>query len=422
MRTAKLGLICVCLLAGLPAIGRAQPPAPAELAVDLVTPKRGPRLLGAVLDRAPDGTLTLAVARGWLKKSHATFYAEADAAQRVERKKALEELRDRLVPWIERRPEPAGLAFFLQKESERIAKALAAGDDPSVEDGEFLLYRFRPPELERVQIQPAERKRIALLAWRERIADVEARPTSSLLKELQKLKLDPTKEQVDLFDRLPVRRQSDAEWTARQALVEYQLRQPLDFQGTGNLLLPAGEGAKAPPAGELLGAIFQEQLTSQLAGLLDDTGGAAKKPDPNAGLESASRTAERDGVAGFRVTRVTPDVAAGRVGVEARFIARLPGGRWETVWRHDEALDVARADKDRIERIAQDPQVKQALELVKGTGLGAVGQEQLQSALRMGAATMQVQQETDSRFFSFRDRYLSRLEGPPLILVEAVAR
>src|SRR6185436_13275755 len=116
-------------------------------------------------------------------------------------------------------------------------------------------------------------------------------------------------------------------------------------------------------------------------------------------------TAEQEDAGGFRVTRVTPDATGGRATVETRFVALLPGGRWETVWRDTETVEAARADKDRVERIERDPQIKQVLELIRAAGLGD-GETQLQSALRYGAATMQAQEAADARFLEFRDRYL----------------
>ena len=56
--------------------------------------------------------------------------------------------------------------------------------------------------------------------------------------------------------------------------------------------------------------------------------------------------------------------------------------------------------------------MKQALDKVKSLNLGA--DDQIDQAIRFGAATMAAQQATDARFFEFRDRYLKHLDGPPL--------
>jgi hypothetical protein len=251
------------------------------------------------------------------------------------------------------------------------------------------------------------------------LPSVETRSAASLLKELTGMRLDPAVEQVDLSDRMPIRRQSDAEWAARQALVEYQYRKPLDFQGTGDLVFRTG--AKAPPAGELLTSMLKDQLAGQLSSLLEEPKAAEPKRQTEVWLASAVRTAEQEEVSGFRVTRVSPDAAAQRVAVETRFVSRSPAGRWETAWRHAESVDASRPDKERMDRITQDPQVKQALESLRAAGLGA-SEDKLQAALRLGAATMKAQQSADVEFYKFRDRYLQRLDGPPLKMPEGPAR
>ena len=56
--------------------------------------------------------------------------------------------------------------------------------------------------------------------------------------------------------------------------------------------------------------------------------------------------------------------------------------------------------------------MKKALETMKSLGLGA--EDQVQQAIRFGAATMAAQQAVDARFFEFRARYVKHLDSPPL--------
>jgi len=184
-----------------------------------------------------------------------------------------------------------------------------------------------------------------------------------------------------------------------------------------------GEGEKARSIADLLTKILQSQVADQLAELLGEPGKAKPKTKSDSGewLKSATKTAEGDAVAGFRVTRVNPDAGLRQVSVETRFVARQPRGGWETVWQHTETLDASKPNKDLVDRIANDPQIKQILELTKAAGLGA-GDDALQTALQFGAATMQAQESANSRFFEFRDRYLQRLEGPPLLIGPAAGK
>ena len=58
------------------------------------------------------------------------------------------------------------------------------------------------------------------------------------------------KESFDLSDQLTTsQEQSEEQWRARVALIEYQLCQPLDFQGTGSMLVRTGPRSGQPNAG-----------------------------------------------------------------------------------------------------------------------------------------------------------------------------
>ena len=52
---------------------------------------------------------------------------------------------------------------------------------------------------------------------------------------------------------------------------------------------------------------------------------------PPARSAAAARIADSENLTGFRVTRVDQDLAARRVSVETRFVARLPSGDWKTI-------------------------------------------------------------------------------------------
>jgi hypothetical protein len=245
---------------------------------------------------------------------------------------------------------------------------------------------------------------------------VEQRSVTSLRKDLEKQGIDPARERVDLAARLPIRRQSESEWAARQALVEYQLRTPLDFQGSGDVLIRTGEGAAAADVGQLIVAALKSQIDNVLSDLLNEKGTVprATSQDEATSFKPAIAAAEKADARGFRVTRVVPDAASGQVRVETQFVARLAAGNWKTVWGHSEQADATKVDPDKLEQIAADPRVKQALKLAESAGLG--GESAIQQALRIGAATQQAQKQADSRFLEFRDRYLQHLDSPLLPL------
>jgi hypothetical protein len=391
----------------------------ADLAVDQVSIKGGPRLLGAVLGREADGTVAVAVGRVWLKKTHAKFFEQAREAETAETRQALTELRDRIADWQKSRADVKQLDFFLGKESERVAKELKAIEAGTrEEDAPFLVVDVAPAKIERVVSQPPQRRQVALAAWREGLADVETRSLASLTQELKKRKIDAVDDPDALLDLLPPRRQNEAAWSARKSLIEYHNLKPLDFQGTGDLLVRTGAEPKPADLAQLITGLLKSLGGDPLSDLLDPAAGRGTKKVPGNGgavdqwLAPAVKTAESEQANGFRVTRVDQDLATLRATVETRFVARLPDGKWTTVWQRAVTADASKPRADLEKQIEQDPQVRSALELIKSIGVG--GEAQIKTAIRFGAATAEAQKEADSRFFEFRDRLLQRLDGPVL--------
>ena len=68
--------------------------------------------------------------------------------------------------------------------------------------------------------------------------------------------------------------------------------------------------------------------------------------------------------------------------------------------------------QERIDRIKEDPQVKQILGLTSQLGLGAGGQ--LDQALRQGAATEVAMQNASGDFYTFLSQHTRSLDGPPV--------
>ncbi len=398
-----------------------KPVSQADLAVDQVSVKGGPRLLGAILGRETDGSVAMAVGRAWLKKTHVHFFEEALRQETAETRAALTELRDRIADWRKARGEDKELEFFLRKEAERVETELAANDAGTRdEDSPFMVIDLAPAKIDRVVNQPPQRKSLAATAWHEGLAEVEGRSSASLAQELKKQKIEPSDDPDLILDLLPPRRQNDAAWAARKAIVEYRYRKSLDFQGTGDQLLRTGEELKPADIGELIGGVLKGLGDDPLGDLFNPQGPAKprKKTAPAATerwLETTSTKAKEEGLEGFRVTRVNPDMAAGRASVETRFVAKLPDGSWHTVWQRTETADASKARPDVEQQIEKDPQVRAALELFKTIGLG--GEDQIKLAIRFGAATAEAQRAADSRFFEFRDRHLRRLDGPVLRVV-----
>ncbi|MBS0202190.1 MAG: hypothetical protein JSS49_04760 [Planctomycetes bacterium] len=409
IRPFLLGL-AICSFAGLTTAGQVNKAVPAsQTVVDIVSLKSGRTIRGAVIKADPVGTVTMAVSREWLRHSSPDLFQKVIAKEADQRKQVFEQLRNRLQGLLAVPPGEPQLVFFLKKEVERAEQQLKEGkaDQPS----QFVWVDIEHDSIAKM-IHPApDRQRAAMWAWSEQLANVETRDLHDLQRELKQRMVDSTIPPPDISDRLAPRPQDDREWAARLAIVNYTLVKPLDFQGTGDLLIRSNEDRKAVDLAPVLTKVLTSQVDTLLKDLLGD--GRPGPPDNNRDwLKQATRDAAASSVTGFRATRVDVKVEGSQATVQSVFVAQMPNGNWEVVWSHVETQDATKPRVDIEAKIAGDPQVKQVLETVKALGAGA--DDQVRQAIRFGAATMAAQQAADAKFFEFRDRYVNHLDGPPL--------
>jgi hypothetical protein len=396
-----------------------------RLAVDVVKLKSGKIVRGTIARADADGSLTMAVSREWLRKSDPKLLANVEAEETHTRIAALEQLRDRIKKELERVPEESAVATFLRVERKRIESQLAEAaprekllsEKAQPEQPQFVWLELPTKKIAKLVSPSVERKRIAGWSWYERLANVETRDAEDLARELARKRIDPAQPVPDLSERLPLRLQDEREWSARMALIHYSLGKPLDFQGTGDLLVRADRAKNAADIAPLIARLFGGQVDSLLKDLLNEgrsapgPSAAASSKSPNAWLEPAIREAERDKARAFRATRVDLGLERRQATVNSAFVVQLANGKWEVIWA-DRVTEDGSQERPAMEAgIANDPQVKSALGLLKS--LGANGDDQVRSAIRFGAATMAAQQAVNNRFSAFRDPYLRRLDGPP---------
>ena len=388
-------------------------------ASDQVTLRSGSKLRGIVFEQS-DKSITLLVSAKWLSATNAKL-SQSARQQNVETHTAgLEQVVRRLK--AERPPagNPAVEAFLMQQLDDAKAELEKADDFAP----EFLWMTLPMKEVARVEPSTPEHRQLLAWAWTEQLEKAETRMAEELTRDLKTRNVSPVGWPLPFIERLPVREQSDDEWAARRALADYALGQRIDFQGTGDVLARAGQEVQQADMAQLLVEMLKGQLKSQFGDLLIE-GKPAKRPADNAArnesLKKVIQTAESEKRTGFRVTRLELAGDFQQATVTTQFVARMSDGSWRTVFQHTERADAKQARPDIEKRIQDDPQVKQALELTRQLGLGA--DEQIQQALRFGAATMTAQQTSDREFATFRDIYLSSLARPPLTVpTEKAAR
>jgi hypothetical protein len=385
-------------------------------AVDVVLLKDGTRLLGAVVSRDKDGTLTVAVQREWLKKHAARMYRTAVQNEQCRIAEAPQKRLRRIREWLKQRAGDKDLGPFLKTELARLGRVRAK---PQATAGgaaakQLMLLVVPGKDVKEGYRQSAAHRQVLLLAWRERLKDVERRSALDLAKELRDSGKRFDGKPVDLTDRLPASGfESDVQWAARKAIVEFDRLKRLRFQGTDDVLVQAGgDSTKPVDLSQVFSSLLQARMNQFLQEALGN-GVAPRRKTANDSLPKAIKIAEAERVAGFRITRVKPDLAVKRITVEESFVARMPGGTWETVWSHRETIDATQKRPDVEQRIKNDERVKQALALVKGLGLGA-DDKQLETAIRFGAATQIAQDKAAGKFDDFRERYSRRLDTAPI--------
>lgn len=404
------GLMIGFLLSPLFA-AHAQKPVPiSQLTVDIVSLKSGRAVRGAIVEGPTNGMTLVAVSRDWLQHANPDLFQKSTTKEADSQRQVYEQLVDRLKQQLTILGQEPRLTVFLRQQLENAEAALAA--QKPVKPAQFVWVDLEQQAISKMTRATPDRQRTAMWAWCERLANVETRDVHDLQRELKDRMIDDAWAAPDLSDRLPPRPQDDREWSARLAIVEFTYAKSLEFQGTGDLLVHVTGGKHAVDLAPVLSKVLQSQVDSLIKDLLGEHPTAAA--DDRNWLKSAIQEAEKEATRGFRATRVEIPADGQRAIVEVLFVARMPNAKWEIVWSHREIQDAAKPRADLEARIAEDPQVKQALETVKVFGVGA--DDQVRQAIRFGAATMTAQDIANTRFFEFRDRYTRQLAGPPLTL------
>lgn len=405
-RPIILGLRIGLLLAALTSVANAAD----RQAGDHVALRNGSKLRGVLFEQS-DKSVTLLVSAKWLSVTNAKLHQMSRPQTVATHKAGLEQAVQRL----KAEPPPAAEAIgaFLKQQLEDAEAELTKADKF---EPDFLWLTLPMKDVARVDAATSENRQLLAWAWAEGLDRAEARAVDDLSRELKARNVSPVGWPLPFVERLPVREQTDNEWAARRALVEYVLGSRLDFQGTGDVLARAGKEAQVD-LGLLLVDLLRKQLQSQFGDLLGERP-ARNGRDNTAKSESlakAIQTAESEKRNGFRATRLEFANDLQQAAVTTQFVARLADGSWRTIFQHTQRADAEQVRPEIEKRIQNDPQVKKVLDLTRQ--LGVSGDAQIQQAIRFGAATMTAQQNCDREFAAFCDIYLPSLVRPTLSVV-----
>ncbi len=381
----------------------AQLPKAAEsrLGLDLVLTQAGEQLYGFLLDESPQA-VALAVEKAWLQRTYPALFTkfEVDSSDKQQQARTL--IIQRSEDWMAERATDEPLINFLTAEIARLKEPSEGSQDNT----RFLKVQLERSSIREVRRQPHDRRHVAGIAYMHNLENIVATPTNMLRSSLEKLGVDVLSEQVDLSGELAQSADTSVRaWASKMALIEYQLRKPLEYHGIGDQLVRKQEQVD-------LYALIQEAVgglgsIAQLGAELGLPEFKNLRPDDR-WWHTAVAEAERDGFRGVLLTRVKQHTLAESVTVEAHFFAIQSPGNWFEVVKFTGESRANEQSEERLARLREDPQVQQILATLKSLGIDA--EDRITLALRQGAATEQALQRAHSQFLLYLGKQIRSLD------------
>ncbi|HVC92127.1 MAG TPA: hypothetical protein VND64_00475 [Pirellulales bacterium] len=394
-----------------------------DRATDMLALVGGERLFGLLTGPPHGGNIGIVVDRKWFRKHQPDLYRKTTADDDGRRRQVLEQLRDRLIAWRQRREEPKLLANFIERsltETERKLHALDAEEAPP-EPSQLVLVQVPQARVRKQYVQPVATRRVLALAWQERLPNAEEQTATALIEQLEAKGIDAALASPDLSDRLGAMAQDDRQWAAKVALVEYEILGKPHYAGSGSKLHRDDTGQAPPDVTEILIEQFQDQFGDLLGELLAPSGGNRNRRDEDklkTAISGAAAEVAAEGLNGLRVSYLSQDPLNHKVTVQAKFLARMPDGAWQPIWEHDSTIDTTIPRANEEEQLATDPQVAKVLEIARKLGID-VNDERIRTALRNGAVTNEALQDVNRAFVEFMLSNVRRLDGPPIAVPDA---
>lgn len=385
-----------------------------RLAVDILNLKSRQQFRGLVLNANPNEDLKIAVSREWFQHFDEKAYAKVDKEAKSEEKRARQQLKTRLEQLTSTGKHPA-FDFFVKKELERVTAAI---DAPPDDECQFLVVRLKRSLIANFILASESNRRVAIWAWSERLPKIESREVSDILKELKSKvqDFDATLTVPDLSTRFPMMEQSESQWRIRLAIVSHGLAERIEFQGSGKMMIQVGDDKQPQNANAIMTQMLQARTESVLGELLGDLLGDPKSksllPDGKSDwVNAAIVKTEALGMGYFHATNVKVDPLGEIASVESVFMVKHVDGDWRMAWNGIRDERASQQTVDSIARVTKDSQIeslKNSLQAIVGVN------DTFDKAIRFGAATMTAQQNVNEQFETFVERYLRRLDGPPL--------
>jgi len=370
--------------------------------VEVIALKKGTELKGVKLGYTKSGNVVFAVQRSWLKKALPDQFETFITNEKETSKAIQQDISKRMSLWIEEseKGNKSKAWMNLLQDEQKILQ------EKNPQNQQLYLFEIKPSEIKKYSsVQPIV-KQLLMVAWQERIDDVENKTAGELSQELLKSKIDWQKEKIYLADRLPpMKIEDELDWSVRKALFAYKCQEGIHLQGTGGFLVDKGD-----VKGNDFGGIFQGVAQSIMGDVMKEFGLVQNQTKQVSWPEQAAKIGNDKKVIALRVTRVVPELSAGKMSVEDTLMTKLPNGNWLPVWNSKLSGDASQARPQAEAQIKNDPNVGAMLKQIEGFGLG----NQLNQALRAGAATLELQAQSEIGFAEFLRMTSKRIDGPPM--------
>ena len=376
--------------------------------VDQVLLDDGTQLRGIVLQTTAD-RVTLLVERAWLAQHNSAGLAQWSAEQWEQTQRIQARLDDRIERWIQARSENRLLVSFLRDEQERIR----AIDMDALNGLKFIMVGLSADQVRKIEIQPDDRHRVAALAWQNDLPDVNQATLRQLQRLLKQRQIDMETTPIELVSEMPPQSQTDDQWAARIALVEYLYHEPLAYQGAGSRLYPADQPLNPQMALGLLGGNMADQIGAlgRELGLPEFQQPAAGREDRADWFRTAVKAAETKDLTGVWISRLEPPAGRTQIQIDGHFFFRTTTGQWRELYQGVATIPLSQVTPQQVAALAANPQVEQAIRSVEQLGL-PIDRSRIELAFRHGAAVQIGLSQVRDDFATFQNRFTTRLDTP----------
>ncbi len=396
------------LIALTPIPVKTGPASPDDRVADQVVLRDGSVVLCQVLPNHSD-RVHMIVRRAWVEKRLPERAAAWLHQDRLSRQRALVDRAQRLRQWRQERQglgEPAdAIGSWIDAELAHLDRREAGEPFP------LMVVSIPRREVSRIDEQPEHRRRMLRQGWRAGFDRVEMMSETQLQAGLQDRGFAPGAiDPAPIDDLLPVPAESNRRWLARRASTEALTDPDLRFSRFGDLVLPDSGDA---------GTVDQAQMANAVGNLIGSLLGNTPGTDP---MKAHLDRIEASGRIGVVVTMLETSPEFDRVAVETALLIRTAPGRWETGTRRRAEVRTADLPANAIQPLAADPQVRAAVQLLNGFGLGQVDPQSQQRGLAVGAATQRALGLARSALEADLNSVALRLNRAPIGPADGAAR